>query len=149
MSTDQTQSQGAAPSEAPSNPGGTNTGTRQAASGGGRQRRSNRRSGTRVRTNTSAFKGATTDMNGHVFRCSTEGSDRKEFAKTLEIAALYANVHISEAQDIVSIFTSKDFDMPIIDRPKKTTLTEEQEKDKAEVAFVDALYKEQIRRYAT
>ena len=149
MSADQTQSQGAVPPQTPSNPGGTGSGARQASSGGGRQRRSNRRSGARVRTSTSAFKGATAEMNGHVFRCSTEGSDRKEFAKTLESAALYANVHISEAQDIVSIFTSKDFDMPIIAKPKKATLTEEEKKDATEVAFVDALYKEQIRRYAT
>ena len=88
-------------------------------------------------------------MNGHVFCCSTEGSDRKEFAKTFENAAFYTNVHISEAQDIVTIFTSKDFDMPIIGKPKKAQLTDEEKKDATEVAFVDALYKEQIRRYAT
>lgn len=88
-------------------------------------------------------------MNGHVFRCSTEGSDRKEFGKTLENAALYTNVHISEAQDIVSIFTSKDFDMPVISKPKKLTLSDEEQEDADEVAFTEALYKEQIRRYAT
>ena len=80
-------------------------------------------------------------MNGHVFCCSTEGSDQKEFAKTLENAALYTNVHISEAQDIVSIFTSKDFDMPVISKPKKTVLTRDQKKDPDKVAFADALYK--------
>ena len=109
----------------------------------------NRRTGGRVRTSSSTFKGATAEINGHVFRCSTEESNRKEFAKTLESAALYMNVHISEAQDIVTIFMSKDFDMPIIGKPKRAQLTDEEKKDATEVAFVDALYKEQIRRYAT
>ena len=88
-------------------------------------------------------------MNGHVFRCSTEGSDRKEFAKTLENAVLYTNVHISEAQDIVGIFTNKDFTMPTVAKPQKKVLSEEEQKEADKVAFVDALYKEQIRRYAT
>ena len=151
MSTDSTQSQGggATPQGSPTESSTGDTGNRQQSGNqSGQSRQSNRR-GARVRTKTSTFKGATVDMNGHVFRCSTEESDRKEFAKTIENAILYTNVHISKAQDIVGIFSSKDFAIPSISKPQKTVLSEEDKKNDEEVAFVDALYKEQIRRYAT
>ena len=70
-------------------------------------------------------------MNGHVFRCSTEGSNRKEFAKTIENAIFYTNVRISKARDIVGVFLSKDFAIPSISKPQKKVLSEEDKKKDA------------------
>ena len=39
--------------------------------------------------------------------------------------------------------------MPLINKPQKKVLSEEEKKKDEEVAFVDALYKEQIRSHAT
>ena len=68
---------------------GRNTATtdsrgRNSAGGRNRHRGGRQSRGGQARGNRSTFKGNTEEMNGHVFECYEEQSDRRQYAKTLE-----------------------------------------------------------------
>jgi fructose-bisphosphate aldolase class 1 len=49
------------------------------------------------------FKGNTDDINGHVFQCHIEASDKQQFSKTVEALAEYIAKNIKYAKDVASL----------------------------------------------
>jgi len=58
--------------------------------GRGRLRSANEGRGQALRTQTTAFKGSSAEMNGNVFKCYEEQTNRQQYAKTLEALESHA-----------------------------------------------------------
>ena len=97
------------------------TGARQRGSRGGRQRNNNSNPGTsgqQAATSRSraAFRGNTEEMNGNVFECFEEQSDRRQFSKTIECLDAYARKTLSYTADLTPLFAAR-MTTPVIARP--------------------------------
>jgi hypothetical protein len=95
----------------------------------GRGRFKNRGSPSRSKTAESVssgrFKGDTEQMNGHVFECYDEQSDRRQFAKTIEALEGYAKKHLTFSDDLAPLSASVP-SLPALSRPPgPTSLTDE------------------------
>ena len=88
------------------------------------------------------FKGASSDMEGHVFLTYGESQDRSRFSKTLEQLGTVINVQMKFAADLVPIY--KTLDDPTVARPMRG---EADEDDDAMQDFEDALFRELIKDY--
>ena len=64
----------------------------------------------------STFKGSTPEMNGHVFECHGEGTEQKQFAKTVEELQHYANKNLKQTNDLSTLF--KKLEKPTIPLPR-------------------------------
>ena len=62
------------------------------------------------------FKGSTPEMNGHVFECHGEGTEQKQFAKTVEELQHYANKNLKQTNDLSTLF--KKLEKPTIPLPR-------------------------------
>jgi hypothetical protein len=91
---------------------------------GGRGRRDNRPRGSRggrARTqatsnNRGIFKGSTEGMNGNVFECYEEQSDRRQYAKTLEVLDGYVRKTLKYSEDLAPLFADT-MAVPMVDMP--------------------------------
>jgi Zinc knuckle len=75
------------------------------------------------------FKGNTAEMNGNVFECYEEQTDRRQFSKTIEALESYVKKHLKYAEDLSKLFGDPMAE-PTISMPKdptnpKPTKTEE------------------------
>ena len=89
------------------------SGTRARGRGRGRQGRGQ---GRQQNTRASTFKGATEEMNGHVFECYEEQTDRRQFARTSEELHGYVKKKLKFYEDIAPLFAS-DMAEPVVRRP--------------------------------
>ena len=110
----------AAPSSAASANSSRGTGSRQRGSRGGRQR-NNTNPGTigqqaATNRNRTAFKGNTEEMNGNVFECYEEQSDRRQFSKTIECLDAYTKKTLTYSADLASLFATK-MAAPVVEHP--------------------------------
>ena len=91
---------------------------------GGRGRRDIRPHGSRggrARTqatsnNRGIFKGSTEGMNGNVFECYEEQSDRRQYAKTLEVLDGYVRKTLKYSEDLAPLFADT-MAVPMVDMP--------------------------------
>ena len=88
------------------------------------------------------FKGASPDMEGHVFLIYGESQDRSRFSKTLEQLGTVVNVQMKFAADLVPIY--KTLDDPRVPKP---TRGEADKDDDAMQDFEDDLFRELIKDY--
>jgi hypothetical protein len=72
--------------------------------GRGRLRSANEGRGQGMRTQTTAFKRSTAEMNGNVFECYEEQTDRRQYAKTLEALESHAKKTLKFAKDLAPLF---------------------------------------------
>jgi hypothetical protein len=56
-----------------------------------------------------AFKGNTEGINGHVFQCHGENTDKQQFMKTVGILGEYVNKTFTYPQDLASTATPEPF----------------------------------------
>jgi hypothetical protein len=56
-------------------------------------------------------------MNGHVFQCFEEQSDRRQYAKTIEALDGYVKKNLTYSADMAPLFASK-MEMPAINLPE-------------------------------
>jgi hypothetical protein len=129
------------------------TGTTDASSGrgngrgGGRNGRGRGRGNGRGRRNNDRtpasrlFKGNTEGMNGHVFQCYTECSDKKQFSKTVEALGEYVAKNMKYPGDMSPLTKSTTPKTPKLPRPK--ALTDEQKKD----SVADAIWALELKAY--
>ena len=74
------------------------------------------RNGT-IRKKTSSFKGATEEMNAHVYECTSETDNRNQYTRTTEELLAYINKHIDKhKQDI--LYVIKNLEQPEIVDPQ-------------------------------
>jgi hypothetical protein len=86
---------------------------------------------------TTSFKGATEGMNGHIFGCFDEQGDKRQYAKTMEALAQYANKTYKFSEDFTSLFNPTP-STPSVTRPTAPTSPD----------VVDNLiFKEEIKQY--
>jgi len=69
----------------------------------------------------STFKGSTPEMNGHVFECHGEGTEQKQFAKTVEELQHYANKTLKQTNDLSNLF--KKLEKPTTPLPRNLVPT--------------------------
>jgi hypothetical protein len=82
-----------------------------------REKKKHFRSGTAGRRKVSNYKGATEEMNGHVYECTTETDNRNQYTRTTEELLSYINKHIDKnKQDILSVI--KNLEQPTIVEPE-------------------------------
>ena len=62
------------------------------------------------------FKGTTTEMNGNVFECYDEQTDRRQYAKTVEALMGYVKKNLKCAEDLKSLFAT-DMKTPELEKP--------------------------------
>ncbi|KAL7574570.1 hypothetical protein ACA910_015920 [Epithemia clementina (nom. ined.)] len=74
----------------------------------------------------SNFKGNTEGMNGHVFQCFNESTEKKQFARTLEVLGEYAAKNMDYAGDLNPLF--KSLEKPTLTPPEE--LSDEDAKSK-------------------
>jgi len=104
------------------NSGGRNSGaapdhTPSAGSGSvsTRKSRTSRQNKNQKSSRQSSFKGAYEDMNGHVFQCYNETTNRRQFSRTLQELGRYASVKLKYSQDMRVLLKSMSeviFDLP-------------------------------------
>jgi hypothetical protein len=86
----------------------------------GRGRHQGRGGGTRQRStdsiDTVRFKGATDAMNGNVFECYNEQSDRRQYAKAIEALEGYIKKNLVFSEDLASLFAPTPA-LPVLARP--------------------------------
>lgn len=112
-------------------------------SGRGRQRGSRGGRG-QSRASRTVFKGNTEGMNGHVFECYEEQSDRRQYAKTIEALEGYVKITLRFSEDLAPLFADN-MEVPMVampedpgDNPGKT----------AEMIFAEEV-KEYVKRTRT
>ena len=95
---------------------GAGSGRRNDA-GGNRSRRQNRNN-RQHRNKSQTFKGATSELNGHVFQVPTEGAPKSQFIRTIDEFAVFAAKEYKENAGLLGDLF-KDLKMPSIPRPTK------------------------------
>jgi hypothetical protein len=117
---------------------------------GNRNRNRGNRSGQRkpAATNntnqkTSAFKGNTEGMNGHVFQCHGEKVDRQQFTKTVKALEAHINKTFEFPQDIAPICAT--FTLPMLSPPTNLT-PEEYKEDMAKKMIWETKMKTYLKR---
>ena len=83
---------GGARNDTPATAGGAAASTGNNRNQNRRNGRNNNRNAPRVR-NTSTFKGKVPEMNGHVFQCHGEATEKNQFASTMEELSSYVGLH--------------------------------------------------------
>jgi hypothetical protein len=78
--------------------------------------------GTTTKPSGRGFKGNTEGMNGHVFECYEEHTDRHQFTRTLNMLGEYADKNLKEADDLKPIFQPT-MTVPVIERPSPPSRT--------------------------
>jgi len=68
------------------------------------------------------FKGETSEMNGNVFQCYGETTNKQQFIKTMEMLEYYIRTTMTFSQDIRPICIT--YEVPTIEEPKDLTDTE-------------------------
>ncbi|KAI2502776.1 Reverse transcriptase (RNA-dependent DNA polymerase) [Fragilaria crotonensis] len=120
-----------------SNPPGR-TGGRGRGRGGRGGGRGHARS-TASRPRSSGFKGTTPEMNGNVFECYDEQTDRRQYMKTLEALEGYAKKTLKYAEDLSPLFASE-MKLPVLEKPARPG----EEADETDIA----IWNEDVRDYA-
>jgi hypothetical protein len=95
------------------------------------------RGGTR-RNRQTTFKGSTDDMNGNVFECHEEQTDRRQYAKTLEALQGYVKKNLKFADDLAPLFATT-MTNPAIVRPTNEGVPGD--------PTDDMIFKEEIKEY--
>ena len=125
---------------------GTTTPGRGRTSGRGRTRgggRGNAGRGT-GRPRSTGFRGTTADMNGNVFECYDEQSDRRQFTKTVEALEGLVKKTLKNSEDLKPLFATEST-LPVLPTPPKPTKGPDgKEPDDADVE----LWKEEIKALA-
>lgn len=96
---------------------GTNTNDRGRFGRGGRSGRGGEQPQQPHRAVKSTFKGATPEMNGHVFQCYDEHEDRRQYSKTLEALQTYIKKTLKFPEDMAPLFADT-MTSPKIDKPQ-------------------------------
>ncbi|KAI2490508.1 hypothetical protein MHU86_24062 [Fragilaria crotonensis] len=65
---------------------------------------------------TTGFKRTTTEMNGNVFECYDEQTDRRQYAKTVEALEGYAKKNLKYAEDLATLFATE-MKLPTLEKP--------------------------------
>jgi hypothetical protein len=73
------------------------------------------------RPQSTGFKGTSPEMNGNVFECYDEQTDRRQFAKTVEALQGYVKKSLKYSEDLSQIFAPKST-MPVLANPVKPGL---------------------------
>jgi hypothetical protein len=128
-------------SATPSPQAGTNT----ARNRNNRNNRDNRTNGSRhsaasgesTKAQKTSFKGATEGMNGHIFGCFDEQGNKRQYAKTMEALAQYANKTYKFSEDFTSLFHPTP-STPSVTRPTAPT---------SQDVVDDLIFKEEIKQY--
>ncbi|KAI2506981.1 hypothetical protein MHU86_7478 [Fragilaria crotonensis] len=85
--------------------------------GGGRSGRGSSGRGSH-RPRSTGFKGTTTEMNGNVFECYDEQTDRRQYAKTVEALEGYAKKSLKYAEDLATLFATE-MQLPNLEKPMR------------------------------
>ncbi|KAI2503212.1 hypothetical protein MHU86_11235 [Fragilaria crotonensis] len=85
------------------------------------------------------FKGTTTEMNGNVFECYDEQTDRRQYAKTVEALEGYAKKNLKYAEDLATLFATE-MKLPTLEKPMRPG----PDADETDLA----IWNEDIRDYA-
>ncbi|KAI2501022.1 hypothetical protein MHU86_13434 [Fragilaria crotonensis] len=89
------------------NASGGRGGNRQRGNRAGRTRGASGQQQGSSSNNRSVFTGSNTDdMNGHVFQCFEEQSDRRQYAKTIEALDGYVKKNLTYSADMAPLFAS-------------------------------------------
>ena len=88
--------------------------------------------------NRSSFKGCTTEMNGHVFECHDEHSDRRQYAKTVDALREYAMKNLKFPEDLATLFS---------DPASFPTLTQPDDPGEQASRTVQMIWTEQVKQY--
>jgi hypothetical protein len=114
--------------------------------GGGRGRGRGGRAGgrghgrtTSLRPRSSGFKGTTPEMNGNVFECYDEQTDRRQYAKTIEALEGYVKKGLKYAEDLAPLF-APEMKLPTLEKPTKPG----EGADETDLA----IWNEEVRDYA-
>ncbi|KAI2513612.1 hypothetical protein MHU86_752 [Fragilaria crotonensis] len=99
------------------NASGGRGGNRQRGNRAGRTRGASGQQQGSSSNNRSVFTGNTDDMNGHVFQCFEEQSDRRQYAKTIKALDGYVKKNLTYSADMAPLFASK-MEMPAINLPE-------------------------------
>lgn len=67
---------------------------------------------------TTNFKGTTPAMNGHVFECYDEQSDRRQFTKTVKALESHVKKTMKNPEDLASLFAPQP-SLPVLTKPPK------------------------------
>ena len=109
-----------------------------------RRARANRAAGRGGTTTTAAravrtsFKGTTTEMNGHVFECYDEQSDRRLYAKMLEALEAHVKKVLKFPEDLAPLF-AETMEAPALVKPA------EPEQDAGR--FAETIYLERMKQF--
>ena len=66
----------------------------------------------------STFKGSTPDMEGHVFECYEEQTDRRQYRKTVEALECYVKKTMKYPEDLAPLFAT-DSTLPVLAKPPR------------------------------
>ena len=121
-----------------------NTSSGRGRGGGrGRGRGGGRGAGSRgaPRSRGTGFKGTTAEMNGHVFECYDEQTDRRQYAKTVEAFENYVKKTLKFSEDLSPLFAT-DSKLPEIEKPAKPGKTADgKDPDEADIE----IWKEEVK----
>jgi hypothetical protein len=124
------------------NRGSTTTSGRGRSGGRGRNGRGGRhgsRGNTSGRPRSTSFKGTTAEMNGNVFECYDEQTDRRQYAKTVEALEGHVKKNLKYAEDLSTLFAIN---------PKLPTLKKPAPPGKDADESDTELWKEEIKELA-
>lgn len=97
---------------------GTSAGRGRNGGRGGRGGRGYGRGSGHRPPRSTGFRGTTAEMNGNVFECYDEQTDRRQFAKTVEALEGYVKKNLKYAEDLVSLFATNS-KLPELEKPPK------------------------------
>lgn len=91
------------------------------------------------------FKGTTAEMNGNVFECYDEQSDRRQYAKSIEALEGYVKKELTYSEDMAPLFA---FEMkePQVVKPVKAPVPEGYVEDEADKLLWHEELKEYVKR---
>ena len=100
--------------------------------------------GSTGRPRATGFKGSTAEMNGNVFECYDEQTDRRLYTKTVEALESHSKKTFKYSKDLAPLFAT-DSRLPVLATPPKSAKTAEgKEPDEADIE----LWKEEIKELA-
>ena len=88
--------------------------------------------------NPSAFKGSTTEMNGHVFERYEEQLDHRQYAKTMEALEAYAKTNLQYSEDLAALFSAP---------PKNPTLEEPSNIEGSTSELKKMMFAEEVKEF--
>ena len=121
-----------------SNPDITTSGSAASGRSGRGRQRGNRGGRGQINRNQPVFKGSTDAMNGHVFECYDEQSDRCQYAKTVEALEGYVKKTLKYSEDLAPLFA---------ENMKVPTLTMPEEPGTEAGKTAEMIFTEEIKEY--